>query len=433
MATFFPAVSLGDGISYTEIHDAKFKTCGLFINLYVTREPEKAAVRALVIDLLTNCSADYPTLAALSLRKQWLYGTALSSRRANIGDMQELSIAAIWLDDKYSLDSESVTDAALDLTLGCLLRPCAQNGAFDAAAFKFAKQNLLDTIDCEINQKRSYAMHKTAELAFAGEPAACPPYGSRESAEAATPQSAYAAWQELLACANMEIIAVLPSEKPQIREKLTQAFAALPNRCPQQMRCDVPSPCKAETLYFDEPMPVTQCKMVMMLKYGTEAPYDHDAVRMLNLLLGGTTGSFLFTNVREKKSLCYYCASRCLRSKRALCIDCGVRTDKLEEAREAILEQLAMIQRGEFSDALMQESILYQANIFASATESQTGYATWVCSQKLTGVVRTMEESLEALREVTRERIIAAAKLLTLDTVYVLRATLNADEEESDE
>lgn len=428
MHQFYPSVSLGEGIRYTEIHDEKFKTCGLFIRLYLKREPEKAAVRSLVIDLLTNCSADYPTLAALSLRKQWLYGAAVSSKRSAVGDVQELTISASWLDDRYALDQESVTDAALDLTLGCLLCPNVKNGAFDEAAFKFAKQNLLDTIDCEINQKRSYALQKSAELTFAGEPAASPLYGTRASAEAITPQSAYAAWEEMLRTAQIEIVAVLPSEKPQLRIKLETAFTFLPNRQPLSIAFETASPCKAEPQITEEPMPVTQCKMVLSLKTGADTEIDHDAMKMLNLLLGGTTGSLLFNNVREKKSLCYYCASRYQRSKHALSIDCGVRTDKLEEAREAILEQIELLKHGEFTDALMQESVMFQAHALADATESQSGFAAWVFSQKVTGSDRTMEQSLEALRQVTREQVIAAANLLKLDTIYILKATLSEDE-----
>lgn len=428
MPTWNPSVSLGSGIRFTEIQDAKFKTaCALYIRLYLTRCPEKAAVRSLVIDLLTDSNADYPTLASLSLRKQYLYGTSISSVRSNVGDVQSLTISTVWLDDRFSLDGQSITDKVLDLTLGCLLRPNVKDGAFDKASFKFAKQNLLDTIDCEINQKRSYALQKGAEFAFAGEPAACPPYGTRESAEQITPQSAYEAWKEMLETAQIEIVAITPEQKPMLRQRLSEAFAALSNRNPLPIVFENPSPCKPASELHEEPMPVSQCKMVLVMK---SADADHDAMRMLNLILGGTTGSLLFANVREKLSLCYYCASRYQRSKHALTIDCGVRTDKLEEAKAAILEQVAMLTRGEFTDDHMNEAILFQSHAYATAADAPSGLATWVFSQKETNRNITMEESLEALRNVTREQVIEAAKKLSLDTVYILRATLNDDEED---
>lgn len=412
-------VSFGDGIAYTELYDKKFKTCSLYFRFYVKRSPETCAENALMIDLLTNCSADHPTLAALALQKQSLYGASLHSSRGCTGDVQELTVSAHWIDDRFALDGESVTDAMLKLTLGCLLKPNAENGAFDAAAFRFCKQNLLDTIDCEINQKRSYAMHRAAEAAFVGEPAACPPYGTRESAEKITAESAYAAWQKMLKTAPLEIVAVLPEEKPQVMPAIREALADI-ERAPEAVVFESASPIKPEPKTVEEPMPVTQCKLVLVMKTDDA---DHDAMRMVNLLLGGTTGSLLFVNVREKRSLCYYCASRYMRSKHALTIDCGVRTEKLEETKAAIMEQIESICKGEFTDDQMNECAMYYDHSLASASDAQSGLANWVFLQKQTGLSRTMEESSAALRAVTRVQVIEAAKKMQLDTVYTLLAT----------
>lgn len=411
--------SLGGGISYTELYDPKFKTCSLYFRFYVKRDPETVAENALMIDLLTNCSAEYPTLAALALQKQSLYGASLQSSRGSIGDVQELTVSAHWVNDQYALDGESVTDAMLHLTLGCLLHPNAQNGAFDAESFRYCKQNLLDTIDCEINQKRSYAMQRAAEIAYAGEPAACPPYGTRAAAEMVTAESAFAAWQRMLATAPLEIVAILPEAKPQLLPALRTAFQKI-TRKPQTVDYESISPVKPAVENVEEPMPVTQCKLVMVMKT-TDA--DHDAMRMLNLLLGGTTGSLLFANVREKRSLCYYCASRYVRSKHALTIDCGVRTENLEETKAAIMEQIETLRNGDFTDDMMHECTMYFEHTLAAASDSQSGMAGWVLQQKREGNPRTMEETAAALRNITREQVIAAAKALQPDTVYTLLAT----------
>lgn len=418
--------SLGGGISYTELYDPKFKTCSLYFRFYVKRDPKTVAENALMIDLLTNCSAEYPTLAALTLQKQSLYGASLHSSRSSVGDVQELTISAHWINDSFALDHESVTDAMLHLTLGCLLHPNTQNAAFEAESFSYCKQNLLDTIDSEINQKRSYAMQRAAEIAYAGEPAACPPYGTRASAEAATAESAYIAWQKMLTSAPLEIVAILPEEKPQLLPVLREAFQKI-TRKPQLVDFESISPAKTTVENVEEPMPVTQCKLVMVMKT-TDA--DHDAMRMLNLLLGGTTGSLLFVNVREKRSLCYYCASRYVRSKHALTIDCGVRTENLEETKTAIMEQIEAIRNGDFTDDMMHECTMYFEHILAATSDSQSGLAGWVLQQKREGSLHTMEETAAALRNITRAQVIAAANALQLDTIYTLLATKSDTEGE---
>ena len=52
-----------------------------------------------------------------------------------------------------------------------------------------------------------------------------------------------------------------------------------------------------------------------------------------------------------------------------------------------------------------------------------------VVSQAATGIRETAEELIEALRAVTEERIAAAARSMTLDTVYFLTGEETPDEQ----
>lgn len=66
---------------------------------------------------------------------------------------------------------------------------------------------------------------------------------------------------------------------------------------------------------FEEPLPTVQGKLCMLFTPGEPfAPQDLSALRVAVALLGGTPTSRLFQNVREKQSLCYYCAASTLRS-----------------------------------------------------------------------------------------------------------------------
>lgn len=69
-------------------------------------------------------------------------------------------------------------------------------------------------------------------------------------------------------------------------------------------------------------------------------------MRLMNALLGGTPHSLLFQNVREKMSLCYYCASSYDRHKGVFLIDSGVEETDAARAEEAVLEQLDRASRG---------------------------------------------------------------------------------------
>ena len=63
-------------------------------------------------------------------------------------------------------------------------------------------------------------------------------------------------------------------------------------------------------------------------------------------LLGGTATSRLFVNVREKRSLCYYCAASYASMAGLLCIDSGVEHQNAKAAKQAILEELDALKEG---------------------------------------------------------------------------------------
>lgn len=68
------------------------------------------------------------------------------------------------------------------------------------------KQNLLDTIQAEINDKRTYAWIRCRDVMCQGEGCAIKKYGYKEDAEKITPESAAAAYEELIRTARIEIM-----------------------------------------------------------------------------------------------------------------------------------------------------------------------------------------------------------------------------------
>ncbi len=408
---------IGNGIRYTEIIDPKYRSCLLLMQFYTARTAETAPALALLTDLLTASSAEYPGISALSLRLDSLYAADFSAKLSLCGDAAALSFTASWLDDRFALEQEPLTEEMLRLVLGCLLRPHAENGAFCEPEFRICRQNLLDDIDCELNDKRIYAMQRAASCCFAGEPAALPPYGTRAAAEAVTPALAYRVWEQLLREAPLDIVCILPSPRP-LREPLTAALSGL-----QRSPADVPlfafSPAKSAPLRETESMPLNQSKLVIVYKF---RDIPRDVMHMLNSLLGGINQSLLFLNVREKRSLCYYCLSSVSLLKGTLTIDCGVQTADLQAAEDAIREQITLLRRGDFPASMMREAVLDYRRRAAVTGNSNAAVAARIADSHLFGDSRSPEEIADALEQITAEQIREAAEQLVPDTVYILRA-----------
>ena len=156
----------------------------------------------------------------------------------------------------------------------------------------------------------------------------------------------------------------------------------------------------------------------------TNAP----AMKLMNSVFGGTPFSKLFLNVREKLSLCYYCSSGYNDRKGVLFVDSGVEHANIEKAKAEILNQLKAVQNGEFTDEEINNSRLSMINSLRGVTDGARSIAEWYFKQSYAGQSLSPEDEIERLKSVTKEDIIAAAKSLSLDTVYVLTGKESAAE-----
>ncbi|MCQ2408131.1 MAG: insulinase family protein [Oscillospiraceae bacterium] len=413
-----PEMMLGSGIRYTEIHDPKFRSCLLNILFYVHRSRQTAPIHALLPDLLTASSAAYPSAAEMTLALESLYAAEFCGKLSLCGDDAALDLTASWMRDDLALSGESVTDAMLSLVTDALLHPNAADNGFRDPEFRICKQNLLDDIDCTRNDKRIYTLRSASALAYIGEPAAIPPTGLRSDAEAVTPEDAFRLWQEILRTSQIEIVCVLPKPNPQIAEKLRECFAALP-RTPETFCFHAPSPMKQQPAFEKELLPVGQTKLAVTYKYDN---IPREVLLMLCSILGWNSDALLFTELREKRGLCYYCCLEWSSGKHSVIIDSGTDSADLNALRIGIDAQIEAIRNGRFSDKMMQKAILRYACRAAAASDSPYDLAAEEISRLQHDDPRSAAELTAAMQTVTREQIADAAKQLRLDSVFVLLA-----------
>lgn len=407
---------LAPGVFFSEIRDNRFKTNRVSVNLFTQLSKEDASANAVLPMILTQSCAAYPDLTKMGLRLNELYGAGLDGDIRKLGDAQVLNISCGSIDDSFALEGENIAEDCARLIADCLFHPLLEKGAFAEGPFTLERQNLVDTIEGEINEKRLYTIQRSLQLLYADEPAGVSRYGNVKSASALTPQKAYAAYETLLRSARVEIIFVGCSSGEAAERVFTDAFrnADRSGLLPSATKRSSPKAAlREETERFD----VTQSKMALGFKTSCE---NQSALRLMTALYGSTPTSKLFMNVREKLSLCYYCTAQFDRFKGSVLVDCGVENQNISKAREEILRQLDAVKSGDFTDDEIRNSVMSLTNSYRSLGDSPGGMEYWHLSQSYEGTDFSPEEQGEALRRVTKDEIIEAANSLTLDTVYVL-------------
>lgn len=405
---------IGDNIGFSTIIDEKFNTCSLYIQFITELDKSTVSEYAFVSGILGTNNAELKTLAEVNKRLLSLYGADLHSSVRKRGDLQIVTLSASWIHDRFALENENISVQMLEIVKNCIFNPYAENEAFNDEAFRINRREILDVISAELNDKRTYTINRTSRLAYKGEPASLPSHGTLETAKAVTPESAFAAYKKLMQTAQVEIFYVSPENDDCAAAVFAENFAKI-KRQPVSFPFRSASPLKTAPELLSEEFDVGQAKIAFSLKSDST---DYDALYLMSIILGGTPVSKLFTNVREKLSLCYYCSCRYNEPKNSFIIDCGVERENIPAAAEEIFRQIDEIKNGNISDDEIRSAVLALENGYAAVGDTPASYAAWYFDRFCDGDYITPLEKYERMRSVSKERIIQAAGTVRHDCTF---------------
>ncbi|MGN0648804.1 MAG: M16 family metallopeptidase [Oscillospiraceae bacterium] len=398
--------------------DKRFKVNQFTAVLFTEISEATLAELCLVPDILVDSCEKYPDYLSLNRYTESLYNLSLSTSIDCCGGCRATLIRAVNIDDRYALNGEKLERATVDLLIECLFRPRLENGAFAEEPFKIAQNQLIDDINAEKNDKSTYAARRGAAVAYRGEPSGLPYYGTMEQAVAATPQSAYAAYKEMLRTAHVEIFAVGCSEFAETAELFAKAFSSIERSDIVELK-RTPSPLKTEVCETCETAEMEQA--ILRMYYKSEGKAERCASALACSILGGLPTSRFFTVIREKQSLCYYCASGINNINSVLSVSAGVEPKNLELTRAAVTAQLErMIDEGITEEELEQAKESFRQSAGA-VYDSVSSITSWYLGALFYDEIYSPEEVLMKYEQCTVQDVIDALKTFKLDTVYVLK------------
>ena len=395
-----------------------FKTSRLTLNLVTGLDRVSASANALLPAVLRRGTVRCPDMESLSAALDTLYGANIDYTVRKKGERQCVGFAAGFIDDGFTPHGERLLEPVAQQLGELLLEPVTRDGCFLSEYVDSEKANLIDAIRALKNDKRDWADIRLMQEMCAGEPYSVLRLGDEETAGAITADALYRHGQELMASSRVELIYCGGAEERRVEDAVLSALAKLPRGSqtplPPVRRAAAPETprCIIET------MDVTQGKLAMGYRCTSD---DYPAMVLANLIFGGTSNSKLFLNVREKHSLCYYASSSYARSKGILTVSSGVEVTDFERAEEEIERQLHAVQQGDWEDWEQEGALQAIRTSLLSLTDSQGALENFYLGQIASGATETPEELASSLQQVTKERIVAAARTVTPDTVYFLR------------
>lgn len=401
----------------------QFKTSVVSFNI-VTKLSENPAKKALLINLLAHTSKDYSTLTAMNRRLAELYGAVISPSVRKIGEAQVLSLVLICLDDRFSLNKDKILEEGIRLLSSCLFLPDITPQGFKTENLKREKRLLKEKIDSENDDKRIYALNTMLSEMCRDEVYGAHRLGTKEEIENTTEKELLSVWKDILFTAPIQINVTGNFNEKSVEETVTKLFAKLERKKENINEIHTEFLTEAyESHTFRQKQSVKQGKLVIGMRAGMTYDFDNfPAIKLMNAIFGSGTFSKLFMNVREKMSLCYYCAARLDNNKGIITVESGVETENAEKALEAIRHELDEVKKGNFTDETLESAKKSLCDLYGSVYDSVTGINDWMTSFCNRNELNEPSNYAEMINSVCREEVILAASMVTEDTVFILES-----------
>lgn len=409
---------LADGVFLCTVKAERFKTARITVNFIMPSCRKTATCAALLPLLLERCCAAWPDMTAFSRKLAQLYGASLSADTTVQGTARVLSVNITGIRDEYALNHENLSAEYAKVLFETVFAPNFVNGVFEQDAVKIEKQKLAEVLQTEINDKRVYCVRQAKRSFFGDAPAGVEKNGYLDELDAITPQTLTDYYHEMIRTARIELMSIGghgADVAALLQERLRQV-----RRAPAALLPFEAMPV-CETMEKQESLDTVQGKVCLLFTAGRIlSEEEYAAMRLGAAVFGSLPTSRLFTNVREKQSLCYYCAAVFSQVNGMLSVDSGVEHQNAVKTKNAVLHELAELQEHGPTKKELADAKRALGSALDGVEDSLAGIEMWYLGCILRGHIAAPAEVAAALMPVSAEQVRQVLRLLRLSVVYTI-------------
>lgn len=382
---------------------------------------KEAAMTALLPAVLKRGSEKFPNNRAVKTELEELFGSKLNFNVLKRGENQILKFSLEIVNEKFLPHKYNLTEKAFELLNDIIFHPLLEDGIFKEDFVIQEKENLKNNIISLINDKYSYALENCIKKMCKNEKYGIYKLGDVKSAETISIRELFNHYQKIINEAKRSLFLV-GNFKSSFMDNISEKTPLKTGEEIYDNNTEVVYKEK-EIDFYEEEMPVNQAKLTLGFRTGiTRKMDDYYALIVFNSLLGGSTHSKLFQEVREKRSLAYYVNSSIESTKGLLFINSGIDAENSEKVIELINTEIQAIIDGNFSE----EDFLRSKKSIINSLKEDFDSSRALAAQYLLTLINQRDESIsktiEGINSVDIIDVQAAAEKLKMDTVYLLKS-----------
>ena len=411
------------GIKLHTIKTEKFKTNLIAIMLTTKLNRENVTKNALVPAVLRRGTKNLTTQEEINKKLEEMYGASLDCGLDKTGDNQVLKFYIETVNDEFlPQEAENMLKTSLEKIFEFVFNPYLENGCFKKEYVEQEIENIKQIIDGKIDNKARYSLDRCIEEMYKDKPYGLYKYGYVEDMKNINEKNLYEYYQQLINECKIDIfVSGIIDEETENIIKNNENIIKLKDREPQYNEPKIIAKRTEKENNVQESMDVTQGKLII----GMDLDIDDDNLRfdvmIYNSIFGGSANSKLFQNVREKASLAYTASSSYYRLKNNIFINCGIEIKNYEKALEIIKQQIEDMKKGDFTDEEVENA---KKGIIASIKtidDEQDTEITYFFSQELSKSKCNIEQYMQRISEVTKDKVVDVANKVSINTVYFLK------------
>ena len=411
------------GIKLHTIKTEKFKTNLIAIILTTKLNRENVTKNALVPAVLRRGTKNLTTQEEINKKLEEMYGASLDCGLDKTGDNQVLKFYIETVNDEFlPQEAENMLKTSLEKIFEFVFNPYLENGCFKKEYVEQEKENIKQIIDGKIDNKARYSLDRCIEEMYKGQPYGLYKYGYVEYMKDINEKNLYEYYQQLINECKIDIfVSGIIDEETENIIKNNENIIKLKDREPQYNGPEIIAKKSEKENDVQESMDVTQGKLIIGMDLDIDDDNSRFDIMIYNSIFGGSANSKLFQNVREKASLAYTASSSYYRFKNNIFINCGIEIKNYEKALEIIKQQIEDIKKGDFTDEEVENA---KKGIIASIKtidDEQDTEITYFFSQELSKSKCNIEQYMQRISKVTKDKVVDVANKVSINTVYFLK------------
>ena len=408
--------TLGSNIELHLLETGKFKDVLIsFRFIHELKEPDNG-IRTLLALMLADRCEKYPTKQEVSRCLDGLYGASASCRTTTCGRAQVLEFRIRALNEKYV--GGELLKRQIALASQFLLHPLKENGLLSSAVYNEAMINLKAMIQRRHDNPSSYAAARCAQLLAEGQPLGIGMLPDMEQAQKITLQQVSEAYEDMILHDRLDIFVEGLADQDQVIRCVREHF-------PLSDRQGMVDCCYAlqrqDKVSGWESREMDQTALVMMYPTGvTLRDEDYWALRTGNCIFGQLPTSMLFQQVREKRSLCYSIYSSVLSYDGVLSVSTGIDRAQLQQVQTLIEQQRQRMADGDFDEEMLEMGKTMLIQSLQASQDDPHSVINREYQNVLLGRHQTLDQMIAAIRQVSRQKIMALFAQMSLKAVFAL-------------